>query len=158
MTTPMDFVKVGDTMIRRDAITMVGIDYGKNVGDDVWTLIVSAGPVVQRVSQHTSFEEAEVARNELFLRVTLITPEDSIPSAPVWELWLERPGDKIIMLIKEVRCITTLGLKEAKDLVDSSSPITGRPQLIKTFGSQPEAEAARRLIEGVGAQAGVIKR
>jgi large subunit ribosomal protein L7/L12 len=54
-------------------------------------------------------------------------------------------GDKKIQVIKEVRALTTLGLKEAKDLVD------GVPKPVKTGLSKEEAEAAKQKLEAAGA-------
>jgi len=54
-------------------------------------------------------------------------------------------GDKKINVIKEVRAITGLGLKEAKDLVESA------PKAIKEAVSKDEAEAIKKKVEEVGA-------
>ncbi|MDP8254496.1 MAG: 50S ribosomal protein L7/L12 [Candidatus Alcyoniella australis] len=56
------------------------------------------------------------------------------------------PGDKKIQVIKEVRAITGLGLKEAKELVDSA------PKAVKEGVSQDEANAIVEKLEGAGAQ------
>ncbi|MDP8992727.1 MAG: 50S ribosomal protein L7/L12 [Actinomycetota bacterium] len=54
-------------------------------------------------------------------------------------------GDKKIQVIKEVRTLTNLGLKEAKDLVD------GAPQPVLEKASKEDAEKARAQLEGAGA-------
>jgi large subunit ribosomal protein L7/L12 len=54
-------------------------------------------------------------------------------------------GDKKIQVIKEVRALTALGLKEAKDLVD------GVPKPVKEGLSKEEAEAAKQKLEAAGA-------
>jgi large subunit ribosomal protein L7/L12 len=54
-------------------------------------------------------------------------------------------GDKKIQVIKEVRALTSLGLKEAKDLVDSAP----KPVLEKV--SKEDAEKAKAQLEGAGA-------
>lgn len=54
-------------------------------------------------------------------------------------------GDKKIQVIKEVRAITSLGLKEAKDLVESA------PKAIKTGISKVEAEDIKSKLEAQGA-------
>lgn len=56
-------------------------------------------------------------------------------------------GEKKIQVIKEVRAITGLGLKEAKDLVE------GAPKLVKEGLSKAEAEAIKAKIEATGATA-----
>jgi large subunit ribosomal protein L7/L12 len=58
---------------------------------------------------------------------------------------LKAGGDKKIQVIKEVRALTNLGLKEAKDLVD------GAPKTVKENVSKEEAEAAKKQLEGAGA-------
>jgi large subunit ribosomal protein L7/L12 len=58
---------------------------------------------------------------------------------------LKEIGDKKIQVIKEVRALTSLGLKEAKDLVD------GAPKAVKENVSKEEAEAAKAQLESAGA-------
>jgi large subunit ribosomal protein L7/L12 len=55
-------------------------------------------------------------------------------------------GDKKIQVIKEVRAVTTLGLKEAKDLVE------GAPKTIKEGVSKEEAAKIKTQIEAAGGQ------
>ena len=57
---------------------------------------------------------------------------------------LESAGDKKIQVIKEVRAITSLGLKEAKDLVD------GAPKAIKEGASKEEAADIKAKVEAAG--------
>lgn len=58
---------------------------------------------------------------------------------------LKEVGDKKIQVIKEVRALTGLGLKEAKDLVE------GAPKVVKEGLSKADADAAKEKIEAVGA-------
>jgi len=62
-----------------------------------------------------------------------------------FDVILKEFGDKKIQVIKEVRALTGLGLKEAKDLVD------GVPKPVKQGVSKEEAETARSQLEAVGA-------
>jgi len=62
-----------------------------------------------------------------------------------FDVILERAGDKKIQVIKVVRELTSLGLKEAKELVD------GAPKPLKEGVSKEEAEAAKAKLEEVGA-------
>ncbi len=55
-------------------------------------------------------------------------------------------GDKKIEVIKEVRAITGLGLKEAKDLVEAA------PKAVKEAVSKDEAEKIKKTLEAVGAK------
>ncbi|WP_457795848.1 50S ribosomal protein L7/L12 [Methylocystis sp. S23] len=59
---------------------------------------------------------------------------------------LAAAGDKKIEVIKEVRAITGLGLKEAKDLVE------GAPKPVKEGASKEEAEKIKATLEKVGAK------
>ena len=59
---------------------------------------------------------------------------------------LTATGDKKIDVIKEVRAITELGLKEAKDLVESA------PKLLKEGVKKEEAEEIKKKLEAVGAK------
>ena len=58
---------------------------------------------------------------------------------------LEAAGDKKINVIKEIRGITGLGLKEAKDLVE------GAPKVVKENVSKDEADKIKKLLEENGA-------
>jgi large subunit ribosomal protein L7/L12 len=62
---------------------------------------------------------------------------------------LEAAGDKKINVIKAVREVTSLGLKEAKDLVE------GAPQTIKEGVSKDEAEKIKKVFEDAGAKVSV---
>ena len=59
---------------------------------------------------------------------------------------LTAAGEKKIEVIKEVRAITGLGLKEAKDLVD------GAPKPVKEAMNKADAEAAKKKLEDAGAK------
>ena len=62
-----------------------------------------------------------------------------------FDVVLKEFGDKKIQVIKEVRAITALGLKEAKDLVDNL------PKPVKEGLSKEEAETIQKQLEAVGA-------
>jgi large subunit ribosomal protein L7/L12 len=63
-----------------------------------------------------------------------------------FEVVLAAAGDKKIEVIKEVRAITGLGLKEAKDLVE------GAPKTVKEGASKEEADKLKALLEKAGAK------
>jgi len=63
----------------------------------------------------------------------------------IFDVILTAAGEKKIQVIKVVREITSLGLKEAKDLVD------GAPKPVKTGISKEEAEAIKAKLEEQGA-------
>jgi len=62
-----------------------------------------------------------------------------------FDVVLEAAGDKKIQVIKEVRALTSLGLKEAKDLVD------GAPKVVVEKANKETAEKAKAALEGAGA-------
>lgn len=63
-----------------------------------------------------------------------------------FDVVLKGPGDKKIAVIKEVRSITGLGLKEAKELVDNA------PNAVKEGVSKEEAEDLKSKLEDAGAE------
>jgi large subunit ribosomal protein L7/L12 len=62
-----------------------------------------------------------------------------------FDVILEAAGDKKIQVIKEVRTLTSLGLKEAKDLVD------GAPKPVLEHVNKESADRAKTALEGAGA-------
>src|ERR1700677_1490944 len=62
-----------------------------------------------------------------------------------FDVILTAAGDKKIQVIKEVRSLTSLGLKEAKDLVD------GAPKPVLERANKEDAEKAKAQLEGAGA-------
>ena len=62
-----------------------------------------------------------------------------------FDVILEAAGDKKIQVIKEVRSLTSLGLKEAKDLVD------GAPKPVLEHVNKEAAEKGKAALEGAGA-------
>jgi len=62
-----------------------------------------------------------------------------------FDVILTAAGDKKIQVIKEVRSLTSLGLKEAKDLVDSA------PKAVLEKATKDDAEKAKAALEGAGA-------
>ncbi len=69
---------------------------------------------------------------------------DAAEEKTSFDVILEGPGDKKIQVIKEVRAITGLGLKEAKELVD------GAPKAVKEGCSKEEAEEIKGKLEAAG--------
>ena len=70
---------------------------------------------------------------------------DAAEEKSEFDVILESAGDKKIAVIKEVRALTSRGLKEAKDLVD------GAPKPILEGASKEDAEKAKEQLEGAGA-------
>lgn len=70
---------------------------------------------------------------------------EAVEEKTEFDVVLEGPGDKKIQVIKEVRALTSLGLKEAKDLVDSA------PKAVLEGVDKDAAEKAKAALEGAGA-------
>ena len=112
--------------------------------------------IVEELSTLTVVEAAELSKQlEEKWGVTAAAPAAAAPAggaaAPVEEksefsLFLTSAGDKKINVIKEVRAITALGLKEAKDLVEAA------PKEIKSGVAKKEAEEFKKKLEAAGAK------
>lgn len=72
-------------------------------------------------------------------------PAEEVEEQTEFDVMLEAPGDKKINVIKVVRQVTALGLKEAKELVDSA------PSKIKEAISKDEAAELKKQLEEAGA-------
>ena len=113
--------------------------------------------IIDELSTLTVVEAAELSKQlEEKWGVTAAAPVAASPAgaaaAPAGEeksefsLFLAAAGDKKINVIKEVRAITGLGLKEAKDLVE------GAPKEIKAGVAKKEAEEFKKKLEAAGAK------
>jgi large subunit ribosomal protein L7/L12 len=72
-------------------------------------------------------------------------PVEAVEEQDEFDVILEGAGEKKIQVIKEVRTLTNLGLKEAKDLVD------GAPKAVLEKVNKEAAEKAKAALEGAGA-------
>ena len=118
---------------------------------------LSVDDFVEMFGQYTVLELAEI--NEKLketYNITAAAPVAIAAGAPgaadaaeeeqtEFDVILKEVGGQKIKVIKEVRALTDLGLKEAKDLVDSA------PKPIKEGISKEDAEKVREQLEGVGA-------
>lgn len=113
--------------------------------------------IVDELSKLTVVEAAELSKQlEEKWGVTAAAPVAAAPApggekAPVEEkteftIFLVSAGDKKINVIKEVRAITGLGLKEAKDLVEAA------PKEVKKDVSKKDADEAKKKLESAGAK------
>ena len=113
--------------------------------------------IIDELSTLTVVEAAELSKQlEEKWGVTAAAPVAAAPAggaaAPAGEeksefsIFLASAGDKKINVIKEVRAITALGLKEAKDLVE------GAPKEVKTGVNKKEAEEIKQKLEAAGAK------
>ena len=115
--------------------------------------------IVDELSSLTVLEAAELAKlletkwgvSAAAAVAVAAAPGAAAAAAPVEEkteftVVLAAIGDKKIEVIKEVRAITSLGLKEAKDLVE------GAPKPVKEGVSKEEAEKIKAALEKAGAK------
>ena len=113
--------------------------------------------IIDELSTLTVVEAAELSKQlEEKWGVTAAAPVAAAPAggaaAPAGEeksefsIFLASAGDKKINVIKEVRAITGLGLKEAKDLVEAA------PKEVKAGVAKKDAEEAKKKLESAGAK------
>ena len=113
--------------------------------------------IIGELSKLTVVEAAELSKKlEEEWGVSAMAPVAASPApggeaAPVEEkteftIFLVSAGDKKINVIKEVRAITGLGLKEAKDLVEAA------PKEVKKGVTKKDADEAKKKLESAGAK------
>ena len=115
--------------------------------------------IVEELSSLTVLEAAELAKlleekwgvSAAAAVAVAAGPAAAVAAAPAEEqteftVVLAAVGDKKIEVIKEVRAITGLGLKEAKDLVE------GAPKAVKEGASKDDAAKIKAALEKVGAK------
>ena len=111
--------------------------------------------IIDELSKLTVVEAADLSKQlEEKWGVTAAAPVAAAPAAgaaPAEEkteftIFLSAAGDKKINVIKEVRALTGLGLKEAKDLVEAA------PKEVKAGVAKKDAEEAKKKLEAAGAK------
>jgi large subunit ribosomal protein L7/L12 len=111
--------------------------------------------IIEAIGQKTVLEVVELikAMEETFGVTAAVAAAGPAAAAAVVEeqtefnVVLVEAGEKKVNVIKAVRELTGLGLKEAKDLVD------GAPKTVKEALSKADAEAAKKKLEEAGAKA-----
>jgi large subunit ribosomal protein L7/L12 len=121
-----DVSKVLDTLGKMTVLELVEL---KNAIEEEWGVTAAAPVAVAPVGAPAGGDGAGAAEEE----------KDS------FDVVLTAAGDKKIQVIKVVRAVTSLGLKEAKDLVD------GAPNAVKEGVPKEEAEAVKSQLEEAGA-------
>ena len=112
--------------------------------------------IIEDLSKLTVVEAAELSKQleekwGVTAATTTVTAPVSGGAAPTEEqsefaIMLTSAGDKKINVIKEIRTFTTLGLKEAKDLVEAA------PKEVKSGVNKKEAEEIKKKLEAAGAK------
>jgi large subunit ribosomal protein L7/L12 len=115
--------------------------------------------ILESISSMTVLELSELLKDfEEKFGVTAAAPVAAVAAAPAggaeapaeeekdeFDVVLTEAGGQKIAVIKEVRALTSLGLKEAKDLVESA------PKAVLEKASKDDAEKAKAALEGAGA-------
>jgi large subunit ribosomal protein L7/L12 len=116
--------------------------------------------ILESISSMTVLELSELLKDfEERFGVTAAAPVAAVAAAPAgggaeaaaeeekdeFDVVLTEAGGQKIAVIKEVRSLTSLGLKEAKDLVESA------PKAVLEKASKEDAEKAKEALEGAGA-------
>ncbi len=116
----------------------------KKLGDAIVKLtLMQAKELGDYLKEHYGIEPAAGAA--VMMAGPAAAAAEAAPEKTMFDVILKSAGDKKIQVIKEVRALTALGLKEAKDLVD------GAPKPVKKGVSKDEAEAAKKQLESAGA-------
>ena len=110
--------------------------------------------IIDDLSKLTVIEAAELSKQlEEKWGVTAVTAAAPAAAAAApaeekseYKVVLTAAGDKKINVIKEIRAVTTLGIKEAKDLVE------GAPKEVKAGVNKKEAEEIKKKLEAAGAK------
>jgi large subunit ribosomal protein L7/L12 len=123
---PTDVSKVLDTLGKMTVLELVEL---KNAIEEEWGVTAAAPVAVAAAGAPAGGDGAAAAEEE----------KDS------FDVVLAAAGDKKIQVIKVVRAVTSLGLKEAKDLVD------GAPNAVKEGVPREEAESIKAQLEEAGA-------
>ena len=121
-----DIKKLADEIVGLTLLEAVEL---KNLLKDEYGIEAAAGGAVMMAGPATSGEAS-----------------DSSEDKSEFDVILKSFGDKKINVIKEVRGITGLGLKEAKDLVEAGG------KAVKEGASKEEAEALKKQLEEAGAE------
>ena len=111
--------------------------------------------IIDELSKLTVVEAADLSKQleEKWgvTAATAVAAPAAAAAAPAEEkseftIFLTAAGDKKINVIKEIRAVTSLGLKEAKDLVE------GAPKEVKSGVNKKEAEEIKKKLEAAGAK------
>ena len=122
--------------------------------------MATATELIEEIKKMSVLELSELIKaleEEFGVSATAVAAADPAAAAPgadgagaeeektTFDVVLNAAGDKKIQVIKEVRSLTSLGLKEAKDLVDSA------PKAVLERVPKDQAEKAKAQLEGAGA-------
>ena len=114
--------------------------------DDLSELkVVEAAELVKMLEEKWGVKAA--SGGGMMMAMPAAAAEEKPPAKTEFTVVLTEAGAEKIKVIKEIRAITGLGLKEAKDLVD------GAPKPVKEAMAKADAEAGKKKLEDAGAKA-----
>jgi large subunit ribosomal protein L7/L12 len=117
--------------------------------EDLKTLtLLEASELVKKIEETFGVDASAAIGGGMMMAAAPVAPAEDVEEKTEFDLMLDEvPADKKIAILKVVRSLTGLGLKEAKELVESA------PKLVK--GSLPKntAEDAKKQIEEAGGKA-----
>nr|QVY58404.1 50S ribosomal protein L12 [Kappaphycus striatus] len=125
----------------------------ENIIEELKSLtLLEAVELVKNIEEVFNVDASSSANTNMMVMPTSIDPEmaSGVEEKTEFDLILEEvPGPKKIAILKVVRSLTGLGLKEAKDLVESA------PKVVKEAISKEDAEEIKNKLEEVGAKVSI---
>ena len=115
-------------------------DLNKIIDDLSGLTVVEAAELSKQLEEKWGVTAADVAAAPAAAEAAPAEEKDE------FTIMLTAAGDKKINVIKEIRAVTALGLKEAKDLVE------GAPKEVKSGVNKKEAEEIKKKLEAAGAK------
>jgi large subunit ribosomal protein L7/L12 len=112
--------------------------------------LLEAAELVKQIEEAFGVSAAAPAGGMMMMAAAAPAAAEPVEEQTEFDVVLEDvPGDKKIAILKVVRAITGLGLKEAKELVESA------PKAVKEAAPKEEAENIKKQLEEVGAKVSV---
>ena len=111
--------------------------------------IIEAADLSKKIEEEFGIQAAAPMAAGVASGAAGAAPVEEVEEQTEFDVVLQAAGDKKIQVIKEVRALTSLGLKEAKDLVD------GAPKAVLERVPKEQADAAKEKLEAAGASVDV---
>ena len=111
--------------------------------------IIEAADLSKKIEEEFGIQAAAPMAAGVASGASGAAPVEEVEEQTEFDEILQAAGDKKIQVIKEVRALTSLGLKEAKDLVD------GAPKAVLERVPKEQADAAKEKLEAAGASVDV---
>ncbi len=112
--------------------------------------LLEASELVKQIEEAFGVSAAAPAGGMMMMAAGAAAPVEEVEEQTEFNVVLEEfPADKKIAILKVVRTLTGLGLKEAKDLVEAA------PKAVKEAVAKGDAEDAKKQLEEVGAKVSI---